>query len=461
MKMRKYTRTLAAAALAMALALALPAGQAGQKAPKTTISSQPSVLDYRNDAMQTFDSLFADMTTLMASTSTEPTKTSKAWDDLVNDRCNLWSLTVDQAEIVMREKGQEPAASWQEWRKDNEEFISNEIQSAGRDVMVWRWKTYLEIFALQLDIDSHPIRKEEWLKDMTDAEKILETAEATAGDAAATVAAIEKSRSDIQQAKNLVDNVASDLGHIRKRVLDFHGAELKMDSKIGAIQTHWTSLKDLYPRVITKWKDSLAGWSKNIKTAYDSHEKTRKQFDTLYEPVMNQKLFAGLKHFQGKEYKDLGGAVDKLDQALQVRWVKAKDKSQKDEDIVKVLEKEKQTSEQERKRYMELMEITGASRERQEILKYILVAENALKERGLKLKSANRNNTPEEQKAADEELQKYNLKTLPEQVAAQKVWDDYQKQVKDGLAEMARLTTDRAARLKKLGLPPEPEWPVR
>jgi hypothetical protein len=454
--MKKYAFVIAAAALALALALALPADPSGQTAQKTTISSQPSVLDYRNDAMQTFDSLFDDMTTLMASTSMEPTKTSKAWEDLVNDRCNLWSLTVDQAEIVMREKGQEPAASWQEWRKDNEEFIANEIQSAGKDVMTWRWKTYLEIFALQLDIDSHPIRKEEWLKDMTDAEKILETAEGTANDAAATVAAIERSRSDIQQAKNLVDNVASDLGHIRKRVLDFHGAELKMDSKIAAVQTRWTSLKDVYPRVITKWKDSLTGWSKNIKTAYDSHEKTRKQFDTLYEPVMNQKLFDGLKHFKGKEYKDLGGAVDKLDLTLQVRWVKAKDKSQKDEDIVKALEQEKLTTEKERKRYRELMEITGAYRAREEELKYGRI-QDAKRAQDLQLKAA-RAKSPAEQKAADEEYQAFLKEALPDQVAVQKAWDDYQKQVKDGWAEMTKIEADRAARLKKLGLPSDPDW---
>ena len=447
--MKTSIKAFGAAVLVLALSLVLPG-------PGVQSQTQPTVLDYRNDAMQTFDQLFDDMTRLMASTSTEPTKTSRAWEDLVNDRCNLWSLTVDQAEIVMREKGQEPAASWQEWRKDNEEFIANEIQSAGKDVMTWRWKTYLDIFSLELDIDSHPIRKDEWVKDMTEAEKILETAEGVSRDDSATVAEVEKGRGDLQQAKNLVDNVASDLGHIRKRVLDFHGAELKMDAKIAAVQTRWTGLKDLYPRVITKWKDSLAGWSKSIKTAYDSHEKTRKQFDALYEPVMNQKLFDGLKHFKGKEYKDLGGVVDKLDQALQVRWVKAKDKSKKDEEIVKALEQEKLTTEKERKRYRELMELTGAYRAREEDLKYARI-QDAARDRDLKLKSA-RAQSPAEQKAADEEYQKFLKMALPDQVVMLKAWDDYQKQVKDGVAEMKKIIADREARLKKLGLPSDPDW---
>jgi hypothetical protein len=466
--MTKYLRTLTAASLVLALALVLPAGQSLPKKPQTQTApaksqtlSQPTAMDYRRDAMGTFDQIFGEMTALMALTSYDPAKMDKAWENLVNERCTLWSNTVDQAEIVMREKEQTPAASWQEWRKDNEEFIAAEIQSAGRDVMKWRCQTYLEIFALQLDIDSHPIRKDEWLKTMTEAEKILETAEGTANDTAATVQAIEKSRSDVRQAMNLVDNVASDLAQIRKRVMEFHGAELKMDSKIAAIQARWMGLKDQYPGVLEKWKLSVSGWAKNIKTAYDSHEKIRKQFDTLFEPVMNQKLFSGLRLFQGKEYKDVGGVGDKLDQTLQVRWAKAKDKSKNDEDTAKAIEKEKQTSEQERKRYWELIDITGGQRERQEVLKYIQAADNALKERGLKLNVANHDNGAAEQKAAEEELSKYNLKSLPEQVAARKAWDEYQKQKNDALAEMTRIVAGHEARLKKLGLPPEPDWPKR
>jgi len=467
--MMKYARTLTAAPLVLALALVLPAGFSGQTKPQTPTksqapaksqpSAQPSAMDFRRDAMNTFDQIFGEMTTLMALSSYNPAKMDKAWEDLVNERGNLWSNTVDQAEIVFLEKSPQLPPSWAEWRKDNEEFIAAEIQSAGRDVMRWRCQTYLEIFALQLDIDSHPIRKDEWLKTMTEAEKILETAEGAANDGAATVQAIEKSRSDVRQAKNLVDNVASDLGNIRKRVLDFHGAELKMDSKIAAIQARWTALKDQYPHVIEKWKLSVSGWAKNIKTAYDSHEKTRKQFDTLYEPVMNQKLFAGLRLFQGKEYKDLGGVLDKLDQTLQVRWVKAKDKGKKDEDIATAIEKEEQTSEQERKRYWELNEIVTPAREQQESLKYS--AGEAAKERELTLKTMNSKNSAAEQKAAEEELRKFQQKALPEQVAAQKAWDAYQKQKKEADAEMTRLLTDHAARLKKLGLPPEPDWPMR
>lgn len=463
--MRKYTRTLAAAALALALALALPAGQAGQKpskpAAKSQTSDQPSVMDWRRDAMNTFDQIFNDMTTLMASTSREPSKTTKAWDDLVNERCSLWSNTVDQAEMIYQEKSQPVPASWQEWRKDNEEFIAAEVQSAGREVMSWRWKANDDIYCLQQDIEFHPIRKEEWLKTMTEAEKILETAEGVAGDAVASVEAIEKSRSDVKQAKSLVDNVASDLEQIRKRVVQNHGAELKLDPKIAAIQARWTSLKDVYPHVIEKWKSSLSGWAKSIKATYDNQEKIRKQFDTLYEPVMSQKLFAGLKHFQGKEYKDLGGAVDKLDQSLQVRWVKAKDKSQKDGDIVKAMDKEKQTADQERKRYWELNQIANPAREQEEILKHISKVDNSSKERELRLKAGNINNTAAEQKAADEALRQYLQKATPEQVVGQKAWDDYQKQKKDAEAEMTKILTDRAARLKKLGLPPEPDWPVR
>jgi hypothetical protein len=254
----------------------------------------------------------------------------------------------------------------------------------------------------------------------------------------------------------MVENVAEDLARIRKRVLENHGAELKMDSKIAAVQTRWTGLKDLYPRVITKWKDSLAGWSKNIKTAYDSHEKTRKQFDALYEPVMNQKLFDGLKHFKGKEYKDLAGIVDKLDQALQVRWVKAKDKGKKDEDIVIALEKEKQTTEQERKRYRALMEITGPSRAREENIKLARI-QDAARARDLKIR-ASRAQSPAEQKAADEEYQSFLKEALPDQVALRKAWDDYQRQVQDGLAEMKKIVADREARLKRLGLPSDPDW---
>ena len=462
--MMTYARTFTAAPLVLALALVLPAGPSGQTKPrpqapaKSQPSAQPTAMDFRRDAMNTFDQIFPEMTTFMASTSHEPSKTTKPWDDLVNERCNLWSNTVDQAEIVYLEKSPQLPPSWTEWRKDNEEFIAAEIQSAGRDVMTWRWETYLEIFSLQKDIDANPIRKDEWLKTMTEAEKILETAEATANGSAATAEAIEKSRSDVRQAKSLVDNVASDLGNIRKRVLDFHGAELKMNSKIAAIQARWTGLKDQYPHVIEKWKLSVSGWAKNIKSAYESQEKTRKQFDTLYEPVMNQKLFSGLKHFQGKEYKDLGGVVDKLDHSLQVRWVKAKDKGKKDEDIAKAIEKEKLTSEQERKRYWELNEIVTPAREQQESLKYS--AGEAAKERELTLKTMNSKNSAAEQKAAEEELRKFQQKALPEQVAAQKAWDAYQKQKKEADAEMTRLLTDHAARLKKLGLPPEPDWPM-
>jgi hypothetical protein len=463
--MMKYARTLTAAVLALALAPARSAGQAGQipskPAAKAQTSDQPSAMDYRRDAMGTFDQMFPEMTALMALASMEPTKTTKPWDDLVNDRCHLWSLTVDQAEIVMREKSQTPAASWQEWRKDNEEFIANEIQSAGREVMSWRQKTYTEIFSLQWDIDFHPVRKDEWLKTMNEAEKILETAEGTVNDAAAPVGVIEKSRIDVRQAKSLVDNVASDLDQIRKRVVQNHGAELKMDAKIAAIQARWTGLQDLYPHVVTTWKMTVSGWTKNIKSAFESHEKTRKQFDTLYEPVMNQKLFAGLRLFQGKEYKDLAGVVDRVDQALQVRWVKAKDKSQKDEDISKAMEKERLASDQERKRYWELYEIASPARARQEWLTYNSIVSDLLKDRELELKSLNLKNTPAEQKAAEADLKKYRDKGFPDQIAAQKAWDEYQKQQKSADAEMTRIMTDRAARLKKLGLPPEPDWPVR
>ena len=62
---------------------------------------------------------------------------------------------------------------------------------------------------------------------MTEAEKILEAAEGTANDTAAAAVAIEKSRSDVRQAESQVDNVASDLEQVSKRVMQNHRVELK------------------------------------------------------------------------------------------------------------------------------------------------------------------------------------------------------------------------------------------
>lgn len=445
------------AALALAIVMAFPAPIPSRQQS----ASKPSAMDYRREAMNTFDQLFDDMSKLQASTSMEPGKTDKAWEDLVNERCSLWSNTIDQAEMVYRDKGQELTSDWKEWRRDNEEFIAVEIQSAGKEVMIWRRKAYLDMFSLERDIEFHPVRKDEWVKTLTEAEGILEAAEAVAANASSTTDDVDKSRGELKKAESLVDNVSDDLRNVRKRVVENHGVELKMDPKIAAIQARWTGMADLYPSVITKWKDALGGWAKNIKSTYDSQEKLRKQFDAIYEPVMKETLFANLKHFKGRAYQDLMKAVDAADQALQSRWMKAKDKSKKDEEIAKAIEKEKQTAEAEKKRYWELMEISGPAREQEERLKWIRATDDASKVRELRVKAASSTNTPAEQKAADEALKAYLAQTTPEQVAGQKAWEDYQKLKMSAEAEMTKIVSDRAARLKKLGLPPDPDWPSR
>jgi hypothetical protein len=456
--MIKIAKTFAAAAVVLALALVLTADPFGQS---QTSAAKPSAMDYRRDAMNTFDQLFDDMTKLMASTSMEPTKTTKVWEDLVNDRCNLWSLTVDQAEMVYRDKSQELPSGWTDWRKDIEEFIAGEIQTAGKDVMTWRWKAYRDMFSLERDIEFHPVRKDEWLKAITDAEKILVTAEAVANDGSATVEMVDQSRANVKEAESLVENVAIDLKHVRERVIENHGAELKMDPKIAAIQTRWIGLEGQYPSVINKWKTSVAGWAKNIKTTYESQEKLRKQFDTIYEPVMKQDLFSSLKHFKGLEYKDMETAVTKVDQALQSRWMKAKDKSKKDEEIAKALEDEKILAEKEKKRYWELNDLCGPAREAEEKLKWSRATDDASIVRDLEVKAGRMKNNPEEQKAADAALKDYRDGKTPKQIAGQKAWEDYQKLKRAAEDEMTKIVKDRAARLKKLGLPPDPDWPSR
>jgi Skp family chaperone for outer membrane proteins len=427
--------------------------------------------------------------TLLKSSKTDASQMTGKWRELVEQAYNgpeirelavaLSNLQQEADSVAGRMPAGAAAASWKKSLEiakslyyDAEELVgfAREIQSVG-EAVAWTLKVNRHIEALEKDIEAAPVRVGAYVEQMKAVSATLDIIlrqgnkaynDYVKGGVGPGNAKGEFSRylEDLIQVRAIVQNASASLTNTSK-YLESDGGWVIPETELKRMENlaeYWRDASNLYPLVKKEITAAAAGWAPLPKASWSSYQESVKEFNKVYGPLLEGDLFKGIRHFEGKKYPDLPAVVTEAETIVRT-VIAALDEAEKNlEKIKKALEDDAKLTAKEQEEVARLEKEYGPEAQRimyrasfnrgqwfDKMTNLILLIEQFEK-------SGSTDNPVYRQ--AKEAYREFEEERNPDQVAAKKVWDDFQTKKKDAQKRLDEIAAAHAKRKAGLGLKP-------
>ncbi len=394
---------------------------------------------------------------LLKSTKRERSEIEGVWDDLNERFISVFSKIghFEFDSLLKKEKSESIAKGASEW-SNSMTLLIHDLQAVG-EVVAWQRQVNRDIAQREFDIEKAPNRLAGYTERLKDDGPRLEAIARDLKNRRLSSEAIQKCLDEVKSVRITAENVSGSIGRTIGYLEEDVTLGKEMDKRIAKILEDWTQMKDRHPNVAPELSDTPLNWVPLAKKHWENLEKAREEFDKVYGPFLEGKIFKDIPVFRDCEYKDLSRPAVNLEIELKTALAAAVQKEKSEAELRRAIELDEELTRKERERIRKLDDSVSPQRSRELSLAHSRAAGGIRRVRELQLLMSrfplDQVNSPEYRKLSEESSLIMDFKH-PEQLAVERKIREFEELQKKVTRERETIINEHRDRRKKLGLAP-------